>query len=367
MAWTLSVDDLGDLAIGCAMLGSGGGGEPHYAVTLLKAILARGAEIRIIDPSELSDDALAVNVGFVGAPITLTEKLIMDGEIVQAIAAMRERLNAPIDALIAAEIGGFNGLVPLIAAGLTGLPVIDADGMGRAFPRSDHVTFAICGLSAVPTVVSGEGGETVVIENASTAKAEALVRALSVAMGSKCFSVDYPLSGRDVRAHAVPRTVSLARDIGRYLRDAASAPGDPFETLRAALRVRWGLSCELLFEGSITAREHDTKGGFDVGTAIVTRAGNVDDMLRIDFQNEFLVAWKDGNAVASTPDIISVLDSHTLLPITSDAIRYGQRVKVVAMSAPALMRTPRALEVVGPRAFGYDIDYRPVDTRHHAQ
>ena len=36
------------------------------------------------------------------------------------------------------------------------------------------------------------------------------------------------------------------------------------------------------------------------------------------------------------------------------------RVTVLGIPAPAQLRTPRALEYVGPRAFGYDMDFRPL-------
>ncbi len=358
--WSLVREDLGDLALGCAMLGSGGGGDPYYAVTLLGAMLADGASIRIVDPDLLSDEDAFVSVGYVGAPITLLEKLIADSEIVSAIETMKLRLPSPLKGLIAAEIGGFNGLVPLIAAGLTGLPVVDGDGMGRAFPRSDQVTFAIYGHSATPTVISGEHGEAVVIEAGACDRVEMLVRALSVAMGSKCFAVDYPLNGRDIRAHAVPKTLSLARGVGVALRSAAADNDDPFGAFHAALRDTWQINSKLLIEGVVKERRHDTDGGFDRGSTTIAQAGNDGRMLRLDFQNEFLVAWRDGVAIASTPDIISVVESESLIPISSDAIRYGQRVKVIAMDAPLLMRSERALASVGPHAFGYDFDYQPI-------
>jgi hypothetical protein len=358
--WYLAPEDLADLALGCAMLGSGGGGDPYYAVTLLGAMLADGASIRIIDPDALSDDDVAVSVGYVGAPITLLEKLIADREIVAAIETMQKRLATPLKALIAAEIGGFNGLVPLIAAGLTGLPVVDADGMGRAFPRSDQVSFAIYGYSATPTVISGEHGEAVIIEAGAPGRVEMLVRALSVAMGSKCFAVDYPLRGRDIRAHAVPKTLSLAKGVGAALRAAAADSADPFHALRRDLRENWNLDTKMLVEGVVRERRHDTQGGFDRGSTTIAQGGADGQVFQLDFQNEFLVVWQDGTPLASTPDIISVVDSDTLAPITSDAIRYGQRVKVIAMSAPLLMRSARALATVGPRAFGYAFDYSPI-------
>lgn len=36
---------------------------------------------------------------------------------------------------MAAEVGGANSFEPLVVGAKVGLPVLDADGMGRAFPE----------------------------------------------------------------------------------------------------------------------------------------------------------------------------------------------------------------------------------------
>jgi DUF917 family protein len=42
-------------------------------------------------------------------------------------------------------------------------------------------------------------------------------------------------------------------------------------------------------------------------------------------------------------------------------LRYGQRVAVVALPCHPLLRTPQALEVVGPKGFGLEgMHYRPM-------
>ena len=50
-------------------------------------------------------------------------------------------------ALISAEIGGAKSMEPVITAAQGGLPVIDGDGMGRAFPEVQMTTFFIYGPS----------------------------------------------------------------------------------------------------------------------------------------------------------------------------------------------------------------------------
>jgi DUF917 family protein len=84
--------------------------------------------------------------------------------------------------------------------------------------------------------------------------------------------------------------------------------------------------------------------------------------MELTFQNEHLVARVHGQVRAIVPDLICVLEAETAEPITTEAIRYGQRVKVMAVSVPEIMRTPEALAVFGPKAFGLDGEFRPIET-----
>ena len=58
-----------------------------------------------------------------------------------------------------------------------------------------------------------------------------------------------------------------------------------------------------------------------------------------------------------TPDLICVMDTVSGEAIGTETLRYGQRVTVVALPAPPVLLTPKGLEHVGPRAFGYDLDF----------
>ena len=71
-------------------------------------------------------------------------------------------------------------------------------------------------------------------------------------------------------------------------------------------------------------------------------------------------AWREGEAIAMCPDLICVLESVSGHAVGTETIRYGQRVTVVALKAPAVLTSPRGLEFVGPRAFGYDLDFLSV-------
>lgn len=354
--WIFTENDVDDLADGCALLGSGGGGESHSFRVALRAMLTARGPVEVLDPSSLAADALAVNVGFVGAPIVMTEKLFCESTVVSALEAMSRRLGRKIDALMPAEIGGANGMSAFIAAALIGAPVVDADGMGRAFPLSDQISYAIYGRSASPTIATTEHGDVICVDGGSNRRVELLVRALSTANGAQCFTADYPLSGDDVRACAVLGSISHARRIGAALNLARREHRDPLAALTDELT---GRTVKSLLDGKVVDCRHETRNGFGFGVVRLESLPAGEQMV-VEFQNEFLIARRNGIPVACTPDIISIVDTDTLANIGSESVRYGQRVKVIAIEAPALLTTPAALAVVGPRAFGIDMDYRSI-------
>ena len=60
------------------------------------------------------------------------------------------------------------------------------------------------------------------------------------------------------------------------------------------------------------------------------------------------------------PDLICLMDSASGDAIGTETVRYGQRVTVIALPAPAILTSERGLKKVGPRAFGYDLDFLSV-------
>jgi DUF917 family protein len=64
--------------------------------------------------------------------------------------------------------------------------------------------------------------------------------------------------------------------------------------------------------------------------------------------------------LVTTPEIICVMDSVTGDAIGTEALRYGQRATVVALPCAPVLKTTKGLALVGPRAFGYELDFRSV-------
>lgn len=351
--WTLDEDALQSIAVGAGILGTGGGGNPRVGMLRAREIVRRHGPVEVLSPGELDDDARVVCVGGMGAPTVGIEK-VRGTESHRALRAMEAEAGVRATAVISGEIGGSNSLEPVVAAAPAGLPLVDADGMGRAFPELQMTTFFIYGIPPAPAVLCDEKGNTVVFREAIDAPwLERMARAVTVSMGCVPVFAFAPMSADDVRRTAIPDTLSLARDLGDAVRSARAESRDP---VRAILEVVAGA---VLFRGKIVDVERRTTEGFTRGTVRLEGIGpDGDRAMEIDFQNENLVARADGRVVFTVPDLICIVDAERGQPITTELLRYGFRVAVLGFPAPALLRTPRALEVVGPEAFGYDVAYR---------
>lgn len=361
MAFDITIDDLGDLVRGAALLGTGGGGDPAIGHTLVAEALRERGTITVIDPDELSDDDFVIPTALMGAPSVLVERLPRGNEPVEALRALESHTGHTATATMPIESGGINSTIPLFVAAQLGIPVVDADGMGRAFPELQMETFAVYGINGSPLAIADEHGHTAVVNTAANnKKMESWARALTIKMGGVGYIAEYGMNGAAVRRTAIPRTLSLALRLGRTIREAREQHRDPVEALSNVLSETLYHHGEVIFTGKIVDVERTTVEGFTRGTARI--AGFDDDAdCAIDFQNEYLVARIGDRTRVLVPDLITILHLETGEPITAETLRYGQRVRVFAISTPEMMRTPAALETFGPSAFGLTEKFVPFE------
>lgn len=361
MAYTLRLDDLADLARGAALLGTGGGGDPYIGLLLVSEEIRRGGTVRLIGPEEVDDEALVVASAFMGAPTVVIEKIPNGDEPVTALRALEQRLGRKADAIIPMECGGLNSMIPLLVAARTGLPVVDGDGMGRAFPELQMETFGVYGVAGSPIAICNERRHVTIIDTgADNHSMEWYARGVTIRMGGVSYIAEYPMTGTDVKRTAIPKTMSLALRLGRVIREARENQQEPFQALIDCLAGTMYEHGRVLLEGKVVDIERRSADGFVRGTATIASFDGA-TTVELTFQNEHLVARSDGKLLAIVPDLITVLDAESATPITTEALRYGQRVRVFAISTPAMMRTPEALRVFGPRAFGLSEDWTPVE------
>ncbi|MDH2424995.1 DUF917 domain-containing protein [Sphaerisporangium sp. TRM90804] len=359
MAFTLTEQGLRDLAEGAAVLGTGGGGDPHIGRLLVQQQLRAGREVRVIGVDELPGDALVVPSAMMGAPTVFIEKLPSGRGNIAALRALEARLGRAAAATMPTESGGLNSMIPLLLGAQLGLPVVDADGMGRAFPELQMETWNVYGVPGSPMAIASDHGDHCVIDTGQdNLLMERRARAMTVEMGGAAYICDYPMDAATVRRTSIPGTLTLAMKIGAALRRARQDHADPFERLTGALKDTIYSHGLVLFAGKVVDVERRTVAGFARGQ--VTLEGDAGRMT-LTFQNEHLVARHGGRVAAIVPDLICTLNSETGAPVTTESLAYGQRLTVFAISTPALMRTPEALACFGPSAFGLPDPYVPVE------
>ncbi len=360
----LSESDLPALAIGAAILGTGGGGNPYIGMLRTRELIRKGGTIRVLPLDALPDDVMVGRVGGIGAPLIGIERFAQGEETLRALRAVEAASATKMSALIAAEIGGANAMAPMIVAAQSGLPVLDGDGMGRAFPEVQMTTFSIYGAKNAPTALSDANGNVVVLaEIVDMFAQERFARTITVQMGAAAGAAGAPLPMSFVRRAAVPGTVTLAKKLGDIVLAARARHQNVVERIVEAAGAR------LSFVGKIVDVQRELKGGFVRGIARVSgldRWGGSE--ARIAIQNENLVLWVDGEPALMVPDLIMNLALDNGEPITTEMLRYGQRIAIIGLPAHDLLKTPQALKIVGPAAFGYpDLTYVPLaDSRRAA-
>jgi DUF917 family protein len=357
MTEQITLDNLDDFATGATVLGTGGGGDPYIGTLMARQAIKEHGPVKLLDPQNVPADALVVPSAMLGAPTVMIEKLPRGSESTDAFEALEVYMGQDAYATMSIEAGGLNSTVPIAVAAELELPLVDADGMGRAFPEVQMVTMTMGGISATPMSIADEKGNSVFLETQDNQWAEQFARTTSIEMGGSCMIATYAHTGAELREHAILNSMSLAREIGETIRTAKENSADPVEEL---LKLTDGFE---LFEGKILDVERRTEGGFAVGEATIDGIQSYEGrLLQLDFQNENLVARDSKHGiVASVPDLITVLDAETGDPITTEGLQYGHRVRVVGIPCAEQWRTDAGLELVGPRYFDYDIEYKPIE------
>lgn len=357
----IAADDLQDIATGATFLGTGGGGDPYIGRLLAQNAIEQFGMPEIVDPDDLADDALVFTIAMLGAPTVLAEKAACGDDIDLAVRRLTQRVGRAPDALVGIEIGGLNSLLPVMAAARLGLPLIDADGMGRAFPEIQMVTFNVYGVPCTPLSVTDDHLTSLIVDTADAKSAENIVRVAAMHLGLSVILSSYPMSGADLKRTAVKGTLTLALEIGRAIK-RGRAEGRPIDTLIEYLRTTpYYNVCKVLFDGKVIDIKRETTGGFNIGKCTMMSLGDSSNEMELTFQNEHLIARMDGKTKCIVPDLICLVDRETAEPVPVEDLKYGQRLKVIATSAAPIMRTAESLAVFGPQAFGIDEAFVPLE------
>ncbi len=340
---------LRQLAMGAALLSAGGGSFPYLELLSAEEELKSHPPVPLMPAMQLGDDARVALVAMVGAPLALSERLVDSEHFARPLIALAKYLGTSFDAVMGYEIGSMNSLIPAMVATRVGLPLVDADTLGRSFPEVQMSAFAIAGLDMTPMAASDIRANDVLLTGAATGRwVEHLLRSIATTCGS-VLAVCGCHTGRQIKQHAHLGSYSRAVRIGSAILDAQAHRSDPMVAL---FRKERGT---VLARGKVRDVIRNTTNGFVRGHVDIDIGAQTTAC--VHFQNEYTLVEIGGRHLAMVPDLIAVLDAERGEPLGTEALRYGQHVILARLPALESHLTAQALAAVGPRAFGYDFDY----------
>jgi uncharacterized protein len=355
MRQKLTVQDVEDIAVGGAVLGTGGGGDPYVGKLMAQRSIEQYGSPEMIPLKDIPDSKLIMVAAGIGTPTVIVEKIPRGDEAVHVFKALEKYMGKKAYAVMSAEVGGLNGTIPIQVAARLKIPVVDADCMGRAFPEVQLVIPNLYGVPATPLIIADEKGNEAVLNTINNEWTERFTRSMSVQMGGIALMALYTMTAKTAKKATLHGMMSYCASIGRTLRTARRRKQD---ILAALLKITRGVR---LFKGKIVDLDRRAEKGWNKG--VVTIQGSDDfggQSMKIDIQNENLIARIGDRVVATVPDLITVLDQDTSYPITVEALKYGLRVTVIGIACHREWRKPEGIALAGPHHFGYDFPYQPL-------
>ncbi len=364
-----------DFVRGLCFMGAGGGGRPKRGLKLLLDQLKAGREIEWVDVDSLPDEVWTATVagmgGRGGAGGTeeelaelgcVEEKYDSLGLMVAAVRALEDSAGVKVEAIVPGEIGGSNVPAPIAAALELGLPVVDGDyAGGRAIPELPQTIAEVRGVPACPLSFVTRWGDTLILQDTiSTAMADRIGRMMCVAAYGGVGVSWYLMQIKDVKEVLANGTLTQALHVGQVIREAPEKGADP---VAAAVRAVDGW---LLFEGEIIATEivDEQSYAFGLGShKLKGLGGHEGHTFKIWYKNEYHLSWRDDRPFVTSPDSLIMVDLKTGEPAISYDFSVGGQVAIVGRKAHEVHRTEKGIEALGPRHFGFDLDYAPIEER----
>jgi hypothetical protein len=346
--------------IGATIMGTGGGGDQREGLKLLKEVLESGKRIRILPLEALPEQSVVAAPYFVGSVGRKARKVEQPARISEpisvAVTQLEEVLGKRITAFAATELGGLNTSIALYTAARLGFPMVDGDLIGRAGPELHQCTANIFGIPMSPSAIVSKTGNVVVVKRyADIDDYERTARHQSVLAGDSAAVVDTPMTVKEARRALVQGTVSLCYRIGRAVVEARASGKDPVQAVVGEMHG-WKL-----LEGKVTKFTSKNEGGFLRAELMLDGIGeHKGHRLKSSIMNEHIMVWLDGRPIVMPPDLMSLLKNDGEA-VTNGQLSVGMELTAIAARAPRVWRRTKGLELFGPRHFGFDYDYVPVE------
>lgn len=359
----ITLENLDTFLEGLAILGTAGGGAPEWGQLILQHDFEAGRQATIVDPEDVPDEAMVASGGIMGSvkildridPNELMQRWDKRFELTEAFQVMEQTIGRKIEYIVAFEMGGLNTPVMLSLGARTGIPVINGDGLGRAAPETQMISFIGHGISLTPMpLVDALGNVVVVRHGVENTYADQLGRWVVTRGGGMGANSHYPMTGAQLKRSVIPHTLSKALALGEAVQNARNSGIDPVKTIAEELKGRH------IHTGTIMELEESEWEGF-----YFTRL-KMDSEVEIVIKNEAMALFVGGKPYTIFPDLICLLDPTTGQGLMSAQLKVSQPLSVVVTACHPRLREALKSEsgqvAFSPKRFGQpDLVYRPLE------
>jgi DUF917 family protein len=337
---------------------------------ILKKALEDGIDLGWVDADEIPDGVWSVNPCGTGSIAPLSEETLKqieemglvdklgDDTLIQAVKELEQYLDRSFGCVVAFEPGAGNTPDALVVGGRLGIPVVDGDYAGRAVPEDLQSTTHLHGKTAWPFAAVDRWGNITIAKMCANARmGERLGKHLALAAFGDASTAITPIPAQEMKEVLVRGTLTKCLDMGRARRVALERGEDPVDAI-VGVTEGWRL-----LDGVVTGKDWEDRDGYMFGT---THVGGTSDCqgqtLDVWFKNENHVSWLNGKPWICSPDIVTFVRARSGEGLTNAEIKEGDEVVAVGIKGLEAFRTEVGLnECAGPRYFGFDIDYRPIE------
>jgi len=355
----LSMIKLEDILIGGTILGTGGGGSLTEGLKFIKGFVEKGKEFKLAKLEELDPETLIGSPYYCGSLSPEIEEEPSGIVALRAFETLKEYLNENFGGVITAELGGFAIAGALAVAAEKALPLLDADAAGRAVPDLQCSIFHAKGVPIAPMAVASPMDDLMIVKQVQDdQRAEEIIRRIAMVSGNIVGVCDHPTKLKVLKEVAILNTISLSEVIGTSRREAIDKGMDPCAAVASAGK---GF---LRFQGIVEKHSWKNEKGFTVGEIEMRGIEKYKgEKYKICYKNENIISWRNEEMDVTVPDLISVLERDTGMPITNPNCGKDRYVTVIGFPAPKQWRTAKGMAVLGPKYFGYNEEFIPIERR----
>ncbi len=363
-----TLQDCQDLLEGTLWMGTGGGGSFEEGIAKLSQALEDGLSLGWVEIDDIPDDVWTVTVGLHGSIAPLSQETlreiasnglteISEWYLVKAVRELGEFLGHDFKCLVSPELGPDSVAASLAAGACLGIPVVDGDYIGRAVPEETQSTYCLYGKQSNLFAGVDRWGNTILVKHAvNTHALERIAKMLAVASYGDIAIATTPLVAEEMKEILVRGTLTRCLKIGRAIRLARDSGQDP---INAGLEIVGGWR---LFEGTVIGLETDDRDGYFFGTVHFQGTGDYQGQtFDVWFKNENQVSWLNGSPWVCSPDLVSLVYKESSRGIYNADIKEGDQVVAIGIKGVPGFRTEHGLNLAGPRHYGFDIEYVPIE------